>query len=316
MISRRRLLAFLPPTLIFCNSAAVANGIGRDSHVLLPNGRRLGLSEYGASSGTVVLYLHGTPSCRLEAGLLASIAESCNVRLIAIDRPGMGNSTYYSFDQDSYAADVAGLIESLRTQTGQRRFGVLAMSGGTSYGLACGQLLPNDLSAIAILAPRTPFAPGVPITALDEQLKIANKMPRLTGWFLKRQLRLARRNSDRAAQQQLRAFSAVDQQFMKLNAETFREIFIEAAKCGTSGVQSDFDNIRWPWNCCMQQIHLPVAIYRGGLDITSPIETTQFLQRSLPDSRSFTFPKDGHFTLTQSASSEALRWLASHADLS
>ena len=60
----------------------------------LQDGRILGFAEYGKRDGNPVFYFHGHPGCRFEAGLLAEHAESLNVRIIGVDRPGLGLSTY------------------------------------------------------------------------------------------------------------------------------------------------------------------------------------------------------------------------------
>lgn len=61
-----------------------------------PDGRRLGFDEYGAPDGKPLFYFHGSPSSRLEARLYLSedLLQSLDVRLIAVDRPGMGLSDF------------------------------------------------------------------------------------------------------------------------------------------------------------------------------------------------------------------------------
>jgi pimeloyl-ACP methyl ester carboxylesterase len=72
-----------------------------DHLFVLPDGRKLGYALYGPGDAAPVFYFHGTPSSRLEPLLLApfnkNIAELCiknNIKLIAVDRPGIGNSTF------------------------------------------------------------------------------------------------------------------------------------------------------------------------------------------------------------------------------
>ncbi len=57
----------------------------------LPDGRKLGYTTIG--TGKPVIYFHGTASSRLEVLLLGQLAES-GLRLIGVDRPGYGLSTY------------------------------------------------------------------------------------------------------------------------------------------------------------------------------------------------------------------------------
>lgn len=52
--------------------------------VRLPDGRSIAVEEYGDPIGPVMLYFHGWPASRLEAGLIPDLP----VRLLALDRPG------------------------------------------------------------------------------------------------------------------------------------------------------------------------------------------------------------------------------------
>jgi pimeloyl-ACP methyl ester carboxylesterase len=62
--------------------------------IRLRDGRQLGLVEWGVSGGAPVLFFHGWPGSRLEGRLGHEAAGASGVRLIAIDRPGMGLSSF------------------------------------------------------------------------------------------------------------------------------------------------------------------------------------------------------------------------------
>lgn len=63
---------------------------------LLADGRRLGYDERGPSTGKPLFYFHGSPSSRLESTLYVSenSLHSLNIRLIVMDRPGLGLSDF------------------------------------------------------------------------------------------------------------------------------------------------------------------------------------------------------------------------------
>src|SRR4029450_5102188 len=65
-----------------------------DQTIRLHDGRILGYAEYGSPDGKTVFYFHGHPGARLEARFLANQATQFGVRLIGVDRPGMGLSSY------------------------------------------------------------------------------------------------------------------------------------------------------------------------------------------------------------------------------
>lgn len=59
----------------------------------LPDGRKLGYAQYGLLTGKPVFYLHGFPGSRLEAAGFDNLCLEVGIRLIAVDRPGMGWSS-------------------------------------------------------------------------------------------------------------------------------------------------------------------------------------------------------------------------------
>jgi pimeloyl-ACP methyl ester carboxylesterase len=64
-----------------------------DSLIALPDGRSLAYAEFGDPDGRPVLFFHGTPGYRLNPWIPDAELRSLGVRLIALDRPGVGRST-------------------------------------------------------------------------------------------------------------------------------------------------------------------------------------------------------------------------------
>jgi hypothetical protein len=87
-----------------------------DHTIRLRGGRRLGYAEWGDPRGGPLLFFHGWPGSRIEARLGDKAASVSGVRLIAIDRPGMGLSDFqpgrtlldWPADVVQVAADRAG----------------------------------------------------------------------------------------------------------------------------------------------------------------------------------------------------------------
>ncbi len=70
------------------------NPTGRmgDSTIHLRDGRCLAILEVGKSEGSPIFHFHGNGSSRLEVLTVQSAAENLGVRLICLDRPGIGGS--------------------------------------------------------------------------------------------------------------------------------------------------------------------------------------------------------------------------------
>jgi pimeloyl-ACP methyl ester carboxylesterase len=97
------------------------------------DGRDLAYLEVGDSKGPLVIHNHGGPSSRLEARLLADSAAKNRLRLVCMDRPGIGRSSPQSArTYAAWADDMTTLADAL----GQEEFGVTGWSEGGPWALA------------------------------------------------------------------------------------------------------------------------------------------------------------------------------------
>ncbi len=101
--------------------------------VATQDGRRLTYLEVREPGGPLVIHNHGGPSSRFEAPLLANSASKNRLRLICVDRPGMGRSSpqkarIYS----GWADDLVAVADAL----GHHEFGVTGWSEGGPWAIA------------------------------------------------------------------------------------------------------------------------------------------------------------------------------------
>ena len=146
--------------------------------VRLPNGRYIHYAEYGKPTGNLVLYFHGTPGSHLEVGLIDEELEESNIRLISINRPGMGHSTYYGCRRiTDWPSDIDGLLAGMGLEGAP--FGIIALSGGAPYGLAVARAMPERVTHLALVSGHTP--PGAPVVRgnSDDMIDLIRKRPRL-----------------------------------------------------------------------------------------------------------------------------------------
>ena len=117
----------------------------------LPNGRRLGYAEFGDPSGVVVLWFHGTPGARRQFPLVGRrAAMKLGLRVVVLERPGSGLSDPHPYAAVAdWATDIAAVADAL----GAERLGVVGLSGGGPYALACGAVPPlaDRVAAVAVL---------------------------------------------------------------------------------------------------------------------------------------------------------------------
>jgi pimeloyl-ACP methyl ester carboxylesterase len=97
------------------------------------DGRTLAYLEVGDPQGPLVLHNHGGPSSRFEARLFADAASKNRLRLVCVDRPGMGQSSpQKARTYEGWADDLVTIAGAL----GHHEFGVTGWSEGGPWALA------------------------------------------------------------------------------------------------------------------------------------------------------------------------------------
>ena len=92
------------------------------------DGRRLGFAQFGKLNARPYFWLHGTPGARRQIPPEArELAEDHEMSIIGIDRPGVGSSTPYRYENIlEFTGDLLALADSLDID----EFGVIGLSGG------------------------------------------------------------------------------------------------------------------------------------------------------------------------------------------
>ena len=127
-----------------------------EGSLALPDGRRLGFAEFGDPRGPLVLWFHGMPGARRQvppAGRRA--AMQLGLRVVCVERPGVGGSTDHAYrDLRDWAVDASVVADRL----GHERFLVVGLSGGGPYALACAHELPDRVVAVGLMGSLVPTA--------------------------------------------------------------------------------------------------------------------------------------------------------------
>src|ERR1700761_1137663 len=99
------------------------NGNGRENQTFtLPDGRVLGYAEYGLPTGFPIFFFHGFPASRLEGFPFDRMARRRGLRIISLDRPGFGLSTFQAHRR---IIDWPADVEHFASRNGIQRFAVL-----------------------------------------------------------------------------------------------------------------------------------------------------------------------------------------------
>jgi pimeloyl-ACP methyl ester carboxylesterase len=121
-----------------------------EGKVAVRDGRVFGVAEFGPERAEqTVLWFHGTPGARRQIPEDArKYANEHGVRLIGVDRPGVGLSTSHRYrHMADYTDDLAVALANL----GVERYSVVALSGGAPYALAAAHEMPDRVPTLGIL---------------------------------------------------------------------------------------------------------------------------------------------------------------------
>jgi pimeloyl-ACP methyl ester carboxylesterase len=119
----------------------VRGRFGDVTQVTTPDGRTLTYLEVGDAAGALVVHNHGGPSSRLEGELFGEAATRHGLRVVCVDRPGMGGSSPHPGRTFAdWAVDMTTVADAL----GHREFGVTGWSEGGPFALAAAAYIDPD----------------------------------------------------------------------------------------------------------------------------------------------------------------------------
>lgn len=232
--------------------------------------------------------------------MVQAVAEHLGIRLLALDRPGIGGSDqkpgYQLLDWPDDVVEVAD-------QLGIERFAVEGFSGGAPFALACAYKIPHRLTGCALISPATgPFLSQAGSFALRTEVWLLVHVP----WLVRALFRLSMRlsGSDEAsiekkliragkrlgeADHQLLANPAIRKAFVLATPEGLRQ----ATDAGTTNglVYSR------PWGFSVEAItQEQLFLWQGEQDPIMPTAAARLLAQALPHCTATFYPNEGHLS--------------------
>ena len=290
------------------------NGTPAHDHTCpLPDGRLLGWAEYGARGGSPVFYFHGLPSSRLEAAVTEPHAGQLGLRIIAVDRPGFGLST---FQPGRRMTDWPGDIAALADALGLSRFAVMGTSGGGPYTLACAAKLADRVTRASVLCglgqvagpPTGSGFRGFSRFALGAARRAPSLLPMLcvpVSWGLHTWVVDAYLKRFAHRQGALDRTTLLDPAVRGSLVAAFKE----SARAGHRGPCWDLRLASAPWGFDPATIRIPVTLFHGEEDAVVPAGMTRSLAAAIPGVQARFFPGEGHYALPVRHAREALEFL-------
>ncbi|MDP2771977.1 MAG: alpha/beta hydrolase [Nocardioides sp.] len=256
--------------------------------VAVRGGRRLSFAEYGAPRGSAIVWMHGTPGARRQIPFEARLyAAEHGLRIIGVDRPGIGSSTPHLYrDIREWTGDLTALLDALAVDTCR----LIGLSGGGPYVLAAGAVLPERVHGVGVLGG---VAPTVGDDAIDGgaiqlavRLSPVLKLTRIPlGFALNRAIRLVKP----LAGPGLDLYAAVQPLGDKnlLSRPEFKAMFLDdllnGSRFQTSAPISDLVLFTRDWGFRLADVAVPVRWWHGDEDHIVPFAHGRHVVDRLPD---------------------------------
>lgn len=284
--------------------------------IKLTNGRVLAYAEFGDAHGFPIFYFHGFPGGRLEASLSHRPALAVGARILSPDRPGVGGSQFVDGRSIlSWTADVTALADALAIG----RFGVIGVSGGAPYALACAERISHRIAAASVVGGLGPPDPALYRGALSPFHRLIKRLGQdapqvlrgcieVLAWVLCRRPQLALKILSRRLSEPDRVvLSAPDV------ANSLAESLRQSLCGGGRGAAADLLLYTKPWGFEPGRIPIEIQLWHGGLDRIVPPAVADYLAASIPLCRYRLLPEEGHYSLPIGRAAEILEALVAAA---
>jgi pimeloyl-ACP methyl ester carboxylesterase len=282
----------------------------------LKDGRTLGYAEAGDPQGKPLFLCHGLHSSRLEVKMFHEEMLEVGIRVISIDRAGMGIST---FQENRQVLDMVDDIEALVDSLGIENFSVLGSSSGAKYALACAFKIPNRLNACYLVSS------AVSVEFMNDDMpksmhffaSLLQKAPWLLTpmfWLSYGRFTKDYANADKFLGNIAFPLKEVDKDLLENESikKEFWEIFSESYRQGTKAVAYDakFDMLKNSWGFSLEDIQMEnIYFFHGELDGGVPVSMARAFSEKIEGATFRAFEGEGHLSIFLNKVDEILEQL-------
>lgn len=265
------------------------------------DGRSLAFVDMGDPNGPLVIHNHGGPSSRLEARLLSNSATKNRLRLVCVDRPGIGQS---SAQLDRSFSGWANDIVSIADALGHREFGVTGWSEGGPYALAAAAYIdPGRLRHVSSIAGASHGAFGDDWAA--EYLSKIDAFGGMLAMRFRPAFRLMYEALDLTATHfrktylnaVLKSVDDYDRQILLRPGfdAAFYDAGVECFAQGPDGLVQDATLLYRSWAFDVTRIERRVHLWQGTVDLLVPSIINKTISDQMPGAAWHSIAGAGHF---------------------
>jgi pimeloyl-ACP methyl ester carboxylesterase len=271
-----------------------------EGNIAVGDDRQIGFAEFGDPQGRAIFWLHGTPGARRQIPMEARVyAEKANIRLIGVDRPGIGSSTPHRYDTVvAFADDLHTIADTL----GIDKMLVVGLSGGGPYTLGCAAAMPDRVVAAGVIGGVAPTMGADAITGglmgnvgtrVAPLLQVAG-LP--IGLLASGIIRLIRPVASPAADLYGRVSPEADRRLLarpEIKA-MFLDDILNGSRKQMAAPFSDVVVFARDWGFRLEDVKVPVRWWHGDADHIVPYAHGQHVVSRLPDAELYPMPGESH----------------------
>ena len=264
--------------------------------VILPDGRRLGLTRYGNPAHRAVVFHHGFGSSGLELPNDAPLLARLRLQLLAPDRPGVGQSSVYRrLTFPSFADDVVVMLDALGIVG---PVGVLGWSVGGVHALALAARHPARVAAVQLLSSCLPLGEWAVHRHLTWRWK-GLLWGQLAFPWLNRTIflwlsRQWARHSDRTIDWFIRGMRPAEARVTARCRALLRDAAVQGFAHHGRGVYDDAQAWCRPPGFRVEDVRAPVRLWHGQADGVWAPGNIPYLARRLGGASVHLLPAQGH----------------------
>lgn len=277
-------------------------GLAHSRVLRLADGRQLSYAEYGAPDGVPVLYFHALNASRLELLLHAGKLREGGVRLIAVDRPGYGHSSFLERrDYREFTPDVRALLDELRLEAVH----LLSASAGSAHAIHTAWAMPERVRSVQCTAVVPPIDHILASDSPSVLNGMMNQFFRVVPSLLRPAMELALFGqtvesllSSMSTARGNNAFSLAEPDIAYITQPEHLPYFVastmESLHQGPRAWAMESVLINQPWSIDLAEVRVPVHLWHGTHDGLVPMDMVEGFRQALPEAELTVLEGDTH----------------------
>jgi pimeloyl-ACP methyl ester carboxylesterase len=272
---------------------------------------KLQYSTWGnLKSKDVILFFHGFPGSHIQARGLEKFVKKHDFGLIAVDRPGYGQSSFFKpGDFKTHLDNILELLSSLNIQ----KFSILGVSGGAPMSYLMASQVPERIQKLIIVGGLIPYdSKSRKLFSVYQSrvLRFRKWIPSsvivpLTNSILKYY------GPEKKLQRFMTFLNEADKKALN-NSENqllILQSMIEARRQQSNGIvwDSDLFSNNWFENCDLEALKkIEIQYYHGKQDYILSYTMAEHMNKIFPHSKLNLFQEEGHYSLALGRAEEIL----------